>query len=332
MVLAYDRADQRANFSGYVGRLSSNGYVSYGLDGRVFRHDATAVWKSGLNAKRNPSLFESLLRMDATCRRAVHHESHRALPRLPRVWLGFAPAARPEFEITPALERTTVARFELTFEQFRAQSEDVRVAHLHEVWNSLFVEPDARDNPTGMRLIDAEYCSQAHRALRAFEDFRELVGVTTFNPVREVEVLRAANPANELLDRHGLQRHDLADLDQEVVDRLEAEFRALLGDWSERFSQEDLYDALVEPKQPLVAASEVQDRVRRRLNDYWSNCATDDDLRRAIRDPDGPLTASQAPRVQIVRPRGALDLSPKELGRRVSLTWEPRAWPESAES
>lgn len=61
---------------------------------------------------------------------------------------------------------------------------------LRQTWDTLFVAADRPENPTGMSLIDAEFCTDAdaRRSLRAFEDFRGLVGVKTWNPSRGVNI------------------------------------------------------------------------------------------------------------------------------------------------
>lgn len=332
VLLSYEEEGTRPLLRGVRGRLQIDGSVVYGGDGeREFQHEVGAAGGArGLSVIRNPSLVELHLQLDGYCERRVN-DWLPFVPRLPRIVLGFAADERPIYEITPALRNLAAQQIGLAPEQLAANPELLVDRLLRQTWEGLFVAADDPTNPTGMTLVDAEFCTNAQRSLRAFEDFRELVGVRTWNPARGVNVCSVPNPTPAILARHGFEPgsgwEQSADADQVAV--LVAELRAALGDQAHRYSEEDLFDALVEPSTPLTAMSEVLPRLRKRLGCYWSECATDDDLRAAVRQPAGPLFASGACRIQALRRRATtepLHFTQEDFGRRLELDARPIAW------
>lgn len=328
-VLAYGASGEQTMFTGYRARIGLDGIVTYGPgDGRQFCHDLRRPRCSGLLAERNHNLFESMLRLDGACMLARHRGAcRRSIPRLPRIWLGFAPSSPPEFEVTVALRRTAAERAGITVSRLAINPPVIIDELMRHTWKSLLVPPGAPTNPTGLLLIELEFCSQARQALRVFEDFREIVGDRTWNPARKCVATCVSNPAATVLCQFGISAvEELGELDQATVDRLEAGFRKSLGSAASEFTQDDCYHALVNPDQPLVTNSATISRMRRRLTSYWSACTADDDLRKAASNPGEPLWASRACRFQVLRQRPSLRFGPGILHRRIELDWEPRPW------
>jgi hypothetical protein len=195
-----------------------------------------------------------------------------------------------------------------------------------QTWENVLQPPDSSGNPTDLLLLDAEFCTQAHRALRIFEDFRQLVGTHTWNPGRSVQVFRIDNPAPAVLASCGID--PASDFERqiptEVINRLENLMRAELGEHAVRFSQEDLLDGLTAPFEPLVACCGALTAARAKLQPFWSECTTDADLRQALRSPRKGLRASGACRIQVLRTRPVpepLHFSPAELEHRAEIDW-----------
>jgi hypothetical protein len=327
VVLGYADNGTRPILSGLRGRLQTDGSVVYGGDSeREFQYQGGG----GPSVVRNPSLVELQLQLDAACLRRADNWL-LFLPRMPRIVLGFAPDQLPEYEITPALEKLAAQKIGLKPERLAANPELLVDRLLRQTWEELFVSADDPKNSTGLVLLDAEYTTDARRSLRAFEDFRGLVGVKTWNPARGVPLHPVENPTPAILARHGLEPgsgwEQAADAEQ--VEVLVAELRVALGDEARRYSEEDLFDALIEPTAPLAAVSQLLPRLRKRLGTYWSECTSDDDLRSAVRRPDDALFASGACRLQVLRRRATAEpfrFTAEDFGRRLELDARPIDW------
>ena len=337
-VLVYGSEDCKASLSQYQLRLRPDGgLVVGGADEGDCCHEIFgAAGNDSVDPQRDGFIADTLLRLD--CQAAKFADKQDSLRRriiLPRVWLGFAPDQPPEFEVTPALSRLAAGRAEIPLARLQGNPSALVDRLLRDTWEAVLAPPLARENSLGLLMVDAEYCTQAQRALRLFVDFRHLLGAATWNPAHRMTVLRFRNPAEDLLREQGVDRSLGFDaIPQPVVEQLEARFRELLGDLSGRFTQLDLFDAITNPQEPLTATCEVFPRMRRSLPRQWSECSTDEDLRCAARNPDRPLVASGACRIQVLHRKGdhPLQFGPEELGRRATLDWEPRPpQPESEE-
>lgn len=277
VVVSYQDVGARIAISGYRARVHINGLVSWGRDGdREFCHDGRLAptaggVDAGLDADRNPSLVDVLLRIDGACHRAQTTGARfLGTPRLPRIWLGFAPSEPPEFEDTLALRKQAARIACVSLQKLTTNPPALVERLLRDCWESQLQLPGAPGNNSSLVLIDAEYCTQADRALQVFEDFNRLVGACTWNPARVVDVLRVANPVGEILERHGIDASASFDqpLPAAVIEVMEHEMRQALGDLALRFDPEDLLDGLTEPGLPLYACSEAMPRLRSKLASY----------------------------------------------------------------
>ena len=331
VTLVYEPGGGRAVISGVRARQLVDATVEYGVGGRRdFQLDVLPSEGAGnLRVVRNPSLAETALQLDAVARRRI--DSRCRAPIFPRVLLGFAPDRPPVFEPSEALLRTAADRLGVTVEHLSGNSPVLLERLLEQTWQDMLIGPNDPSNSTGLLLADAEYCSRPVGVLRVYEDFRQLVGVSTWNPAENVKVLRRSNPTAELLGSYGFEPASGWEnaIDAETLAQLLIAFRQHLGEDADRFSDEDLYDALLEPGVPVSAVSEILPRLRKRLSDYWSECSTEADLRAAARQPDRPLLASGACCVQVVRhdadPESLL-FTPDRLGRRITADWRSIDW------
>lgn len=316
---------------GHAAGLSTDGKLCYRPDERRFLFDAgleldPAAHGHHLNVRTNQSLIEIALQLDRCCeRRATDTRFVPREPVLPRIKLGFAPDQPPQFEVTDGLRRSAARNVGVPLERLATNPEVLVERLLTDTWHSVLVPPHGPGNPTDLLMVDAEFCTQASRALRIFEDYRELVGTMTWNPARAVDILRVENPALAVLERHAIDPAQGFDqpFARELVEQLEADMRKSLGDLVEFFSTEDLLDGLTQPGDPLVACTRAIGPMRAKLTSYWSECSTDRDLRTAARYPKDALLASGACSIQVIRrpASGSLRFGPEDLRRRATVDW-----------
>ena len=320
VVLSYDepRSSRSDRFAmpirGLRVQANSDGSVLYGGEaGCRFLYDGALPPRptargQAINVQRNPSLVEQLLRLDRACKSHLNRHyrlTHR--PRLPRIWLGFAPDQPPRFEDSPELRRRAAKEVGMPREHLGANGPVLLERLLEDVWQRHLILSTAPRNPTGLLLADAEMCTQARGALQIFEDFSELLGERTWNPVRGCEFPRFDNPAKQVLRQFNVDAS--CDFNQhfpdQLIERFEQAMREALGPMSAHFTQEEVLDGLTNPDQPLVAYATFLPGLRARLSPYVSQCTTDDDLLRAARKPADSLIASGAARIQVLAPQPA---------------------------
>lgn len=330
VVLTNGETDYSPSLAGFRAEARFDGSICYGLHGNVeFRHRYHfRSGNYGLDPVRNPSLFDTALRLNAAClQAAAREESLPTIPCLPRILLGFAPQNPPEFVDTPALRRVAAATICVSTQRLAQRHPDFVKRLLQQTWEAQLHLPGTATNPTDLLLVDAELCSTQHRPLRVWEDFRELVGAGTWNPARAVDLFASPNPAADVLCETGIDPGRPVDVQvtsNEMLEMLESRLRERLGDTAARFSPEDLYDGLIAPDRKLLAVSEGLPEMRRKLTTYWSECATDQDLRNAAHRPFGPLVASGACRVQVLRRRDVHEpyfFNQEVWGRRIVANW-----------
>ena len=263
--------------------------------------------------------------MDLQCLRKTDARSRLpAVPYLPQILLGFAPEAPPQFEDTPALRALAAAELDMPVELLGSNGEILLERLLQDVWERQILPADAVDNVTGLTLISGDLCTQARSALRIFEDFTNLLGVPTWNPVRGADPFQVQNPAAEILLQHGVDmtqdfRQPIVD---EVIVELVRKMRESVGPVSDLFTDEEIMDGITSPDLPLTARTNVLPVLRFRLSAYISACCTDGDLLRAAHHPDEPLFASGACKIQTLTLTAdagpnAFTCSEQDLGRRI---------------
>jgi hypothetical protein len=324
---------------GVKAELSADGTVSYcAHQSALFLHDAARAPSSKsrnlpLNPGRNLSLTSLAQRVDRACERQLRRVSRLpSVPMLPRIWLGFPPASPPTFEDTPALRELAARELNRPVDQLGANGEGLLQRYLHDLWERQIRWPNADPaNPTASLLIDAELCTQARTALRAYEDFSELLGVASWNPARKSAPQFLTNPAKPILERFGIH-----DLDQPISDQLLAELESAVRQAvpDVPLTQEEVYDAIADHELPLRAWWPALPRLRSLLEPWINECTSDEDLLCAAANPNEPLVASGACRIQVLQrdtdnDRVAFSFPSDELGRRAQVNlhlakWQPR--------
>jgi hypothetical protein len=335
VVLAYGEEQSAMRLAGFRGRPATGGAVRYGTFGdRVFQYNVRRIARGGrgqLRIAENPSLAELTLRMDNVVTRRIDQRLSQ-LPLMPRVILGFPTDRLPQYEDTPSLRRYAARQIGVTLEHLNSNPPELVEHLIRGIWEAIVVEPGV-DSNTGLHMVDAEICPEHCSPFQIFEDYAELVGDWTWNPVRELDLPRLPNPAYEILQRYGVDAN--GDFNQEIpTERLQAmvaDFRAGLEPQLGPLDEEDVLDALVTPDEPVIAATAAVPLMRKQLTDYWNECANDQDLRLAARRPEEALFASGACRVQVLRRRNVgepLRFTGEELGRRIEIDWSPINWAE----
>lgn len=177
-------------------------------------------------------------------------------------------------------------------------------------------------------IVPDEIVSRALEQEAGYEDFSPVLGVPHWNPA--VNLREMPNPATALLATHGVT--DLEAIDQQTLDTVAAEFRlaCLLG---ERLTEEEIFDALVNPGAPVVCARGVQEIADERVVDAMRKAAgssragfeaTADDLLRAARNPEDPLFLSRLSVTQLVSAESLHDLPAPYSGWFLSQPdWQP---------
>jgi hypothetical protein len=321
---------------GVHARLNSDGSVAYRADEEaLFLHDAARrpSFKSRgfpLNPRRNPGLVAATQLMDRSCeRRLTHFRYLRSVPQLPRILLGFAATQPPAFEDTPALRNLAAAELQRPVDQLGVNGDVLLDRYLRDLWQRQLNWPGDPANPTGSLLVDAEICSQAGAALRAYEDFSPLLRMPTWNPARRLSPQHLPNPAPLVLERFGIH-----DLDQPITDEcladLELAMRQAIGD-DTPLTQEEVYDAIANSELPVRAWSPVLPQLRSLLDPVVSQCTGDDDLLRAAACPNDPLIASGMCRIQVIRRHTtndhvAFSFPSDDLDRRAELNLHVTHW------
>ncbi len=342
------REARRTLLTGFTANASVDGHVAY--DKNVFFYDVRQRRRAGgsgrgrvLDHQRNPSLMETALALHAHCTKWLER-SHRLAPcpSLPQVFLGFAPNEVPEYEETPAWREYVARDLEIPVSQLATRNATLLDTQLRNVWHERLRQPETAGNPTPYVLVDAELCNQARRSLRVYEDFSDLVGVPTWNPIREVLSNPRPNPAHEVLKQAKIdvRQADWAELvSSDETDALEKAMRQRLGPGSEMFTQDDIYTALCNPGEPAVAISgqaaqmieaigegTILRYMRQLLSEPISEGTTDEDLQTAMQNPGAPLIASGLCRPQVIHLQNlpaeqALHFTPEVLGRKMDVNF-----------
>ena len=297
---------------GVHARLNADGSVAYRADeAALFLHDAacppsTKSRSLPLNPSLNPSLTSVAQRMDHACERRLGRRRYLpSVPQLPQILLGFPEHQPPAYENTQALRDLAAAELSVPADQLGANGDALLDRYLRDLWQRQLLWPGDPANPVGGVLIDAEFCTQAHAALRAYENFANLLGTQIWNPARRVSPQLVANPARQVLQRFGI-----TDLDQPITDGqladLESAMREAIGR-SISLTQEEIYDAIANSELPIRAWSVAIPDIRRLLDPMVSQCTSDDDLLCAAASPDEPLVASGMCRVQVIQRHTAND-------------------------
>ncbi len=171
-------------------------------------------------------------------------------------------------------------------------------------------------NSTGTHLVNAEFCSQAHKALRAFEDYSALIGALSWNPARRLKPLELPNPAGSLLHEFGIESLEQPISDQQL-DAMVSAFRLAVGP-EISLSETEVYDAFANSEHPLRAWSPKLAELRSLLEPAVSETVTNDDLLRAAAAPGNPLIASRGSKIQVLQRYTANDSVPSGFRRKTS--------------
>ena len=305
VALSYGRDDEtgRRNMPivGLRGTAARDGAVTYGGAGNtLFHHDvarrpSVRSHRKALNPQRNPSLTE--LARAWTEREVGSWQDFVGFPAFRiclQIMLGFAASEPPSFEETPVLRELAAAELDVPVDQLGSNGPmlfEIAICGIFGIVRSFI--PEIRPTAPAVCSVIAELCTQAHRALRIYEDFTHLLGAPSWNPGRRVGPMELPNPAKQILERFGVDlSNDFSQFisDQQLAE-MEQAIRKTIGSQIP-LTTDEIYDALTNPELPLRSWSAVLPRLRAFLEPAIAECTTDDDLLHAARSPDQPLISS----------------------------------------
>jgi hypothetical protein len=206
---AYERAE-RMPLLAYRRRWVSNKVEEYGSNAPIFYLNgmltpSPEAMGGRINTTFDPLLGELMLQMHYACLR--HRYARRRLQSwvvLPKVYLGFLPDRRPEFEDSPLLREKAAQRLGIPLSELGKNGSVLLGEMLRNLWRELWIEPDHRQNNTGLALLDHRLCTPSPKVVSVWEDFFGLRGALVPNPCRgrrfaadqpiEVEELQAKLP------------------------------------------------------------------------------------------------------------------------------------------
>lgn len=280
------------------------------------------------------------------------------IPQLPKFWAGFESMSAIDMEITEAMLEDIAGHQQIPLAKVRAMTEDDLSTLAKAHWPALWKAPNTEGNDTRFWLIEARYVTKFERA-HMFEDFSELVGVDTWNPVRGVTGGVFANQTRTIAKAAGIDLDNLiavlntsaeqsgddttdAAYDN-AVDKAMADLAIIrtqisenLGVYADLYTVEDLTAAVMNPDERFeipvekLTLDDVVSLMRLQLTESQPLLAavvTDDELREAAQYPDTALRVSKACRVQILfrdtrrKPEDSMNFS---FGDRVFANlWQP---------
>jgi hypothetical protein len=261
--------------------------------------------------------------MDRTCRRALGRLKWLpSIPQVPQVFLGFPVHEPPGFEDSEALRELAAAELNVSVEDLGRNGEALLQNYLEHLWSRQSLHADDPANSTGTHLVNAEFCSQAHKALRAYEDYSALLGAPSRNPARRLKPLELPNPAGSILQEFGIESLEQPISDQQL-DAMVSAFRLAVGP-EILLTEMEVYDAFANAHQPLRAWSPRLAELRSLLEPAVTESTTDDDLLQAAATPGDPLISSRGSKIQVLRRYTANDsvalrFPQEDLGRRAAL-------------
>jgi len=267
-----------------------------------------------LHLERNKDILRIAMDLNEVAeKRSRRDYSLAAKPHMPRVML--------EFETMPENVPYTSA---LASAAAYAYSMDTADPALMPLLGEYFVQHVAEvDEESGMVRIPLSFCDTRllDASVGMYEDYSHMKRTRVANPAKRMHMPGAWNPATDICRELGLSLRDLSwSYDQKVVDQVLAKCRERIH--SDRYTDDDIVEAVLHPRQPLLEGKEVIRRMRyhvRRTMPAIADGCTDEDLLEAGRDTRLPLTASLLPKAQVmVRVDDELIFPPGAIGPHVA--------------
>ena len=311
--------------------------------------------RDAVNSVREPSLWRDNRQADnglellSQQKRFVGHNEPGCVPQLPTIFAGFNKPSSA-FIHGPAAKRAVAAITggNPAMTDVELQGSLALVIDGRTVREMLCVAPQTATNTTQRWLVRQEYLAHVSPNLTLYEDFSGLCGVEVFNPARLLrETIFVPNPVRIVAVQEGIDYQSLLDrlAEAERISRMDAlrvvedgiidelgelisPMRRYLGRLSATFSDEDLYSAIIHPKESLIQGAPVPAGSMAEKVDFgfgliaarWPHLIgkiTEDDMRQAMERPNMPLYARHACIIQHIQLNDELhgDYSAKELGR-----------------
>lgn len=294
-------------FRGYTAEVRGDGLYYGGARGCEFVLDL--MIRPGvrnaraLNVPRQNDLLQRGLTMMKHANALRGSYTAEPVPLFPEVLA--AVTSEPEFEVTPLLRRVAARRLNVAEDKL---DEAIAVdQYLPQLFGEFVRAPHSERNPTASWLIPAVFTTK-HNGI-FMEDFTDLLGVDTFNPVSML-----LNPCRQVCKEMNITYDQLLDVSiegnrfEEYVRR----YRDFLGEELQaHFSPEDVERAALTPDAPLttdagqtlyaiVGHARFLEIARKNMADDYRDLATQAEIEAAILSPDKALRVAGVCRPQAV--------------------------------
>lgn len=317
-------------FRGYTAEGRSDGTVVYGGDrGVEFSYDLGArpipnARGRVLDSEKHDGLILRGMAMDKATDNVREPWKLPIVPIFPKILVGLP--SMPDFVETPALLTMACTRFNCSMKELAKNP--LREQYLHKLFSEAALSPTHEANHTGGFLFPVDFLPmESVHGCAFYEDFRELLGVNTWNPARDIHDLGA-----NALKACGFDRGHMAALNENQLNQVVAKMREKLGPHGGLFTIEELVDALVEGKPPVKAdGTTLQIAIgdpaylqllRSFLTPDVAAQAIDTDLLVAAAELNAPLTLTRVVKPQVIQLQAlpveqANGWTPEVLGRKI---------------
>lgn len=169
--------------------------------------EGTGHW----NDRPNGSWVRLALEADRVACRAVEQNwLLPSIPSLPTFYAGFTSWSDIDMELSPAMIRDIAAHMGRPVDAVAAMSQPELTALAAAHWPGLWRAPQTEGNDSGLWLINLAYVPAAmNKTPHLFEDFSGLLGVETWNPIRDIPSVDIQNPTLTCAKEQGIDLQDV---------------------------------------------------------------------------------------------------------------------------
>ncbi len=287
-----------------------------------------------LNPVKDPDVTRRAFEADVLRQKASNYTwKLPIIPRVPTDYRAFRETALPPVCDTPDLRRRVAAHLKQPTAHVHALDEGTRNMLLAAEWQTAFIAPGQEGNNTGYYLLPEELCSDTAadmwQPVAHYEGFGRLIGVSVWNPAKELRGPKVPNPAIKVAATLNLDLAYWEEFTHQQVDALTRGMREAIGPDEVMFTLDDLCNGVQYPAHELQSSSLdlltdmgeawVVKHLRSRMAAHIAEGCTDTDLLNAAAEPNRPLWASGMFKTQLLAvqdlPRETVfRFGPAELG------------------
>lgn len=241
----------------------------------------------------NGSWVRLALELDRVISKSLERNWKRpVVPVLPSFKVGFRTMHEINLEVTPALIEVIASHMGRPVKEVKKIDRDTLKTLGTTHWADLWTAPGANGNDTGMWLIDYRFVPDLSVSPFIFEDFSAMMGVETWNPIRDVHSTKIQNPTRACAAEQGI---DLAQMAAILAQGPEGDVNVVeTCDDPHDFVQSDVVPAMTETQfhsaydEAVDNALLLRNCVRGSLGSYARHFS-DAELNHAVANPAEPL-------------------------------------------